>query len=66
MIQRAQLSREEWLEALARIIRADIRKMFDSYGTPLPVGVLPSIAVECVDPKGPSLTPSHDWPMLRE
>lgn len=29
VIQRAQLSREQWLEALARIILADVRKVFD-------------------------------------
>jgi hypothetical protein len=27
VIERAQFSREEWLEALVRIIRADVRKM---------------------------------------
>ena len=37
VIERAQFSRKEWLEALVRIIRADIRKMFDSYGKPLPI-----------------------------
>jgi hypothetical protein len=36
VIERAQLSREEWLETLVRIIRADIRRMFDLYGRPLP------------------------------
>lgn len=40
VIDRAQLSREEWLETLVRIIRADVRKMFDSYGTPLPIVLL--------------------------
>src|SRR5687767_6348029 len=35
IIERAQLSREEWLERLARICRADIRKMFDEHGNPL-------------------------------
>lgn len=30
VIERAQLSRDEWLEALVSIIRADVRKMFDS------------------------------------
>jgi hypothetical protein len=37
LIRRAQLTREEWLEGLARICLADVRKMFDSYGKPLPV-----------------------------
>ena len=34
VIQRARLSREEWLEAVARIRLADVRKMFDSHGNP--------------------------------
>jgi len=34
VIQRARMCREEWLEALARICRADVRKMFDSHGNP--------------------------------
>ena len=37
VIERAQMSREEWLEALASIIRADVRKMFASSGKPLPI-----------------------------
>ena len=34
VIERAQLTREEWLERLARICVADIRKMFDSTAIP--------------------------------
>lgn len=34
VIQRARMSREDWLEALARICLADVRKMFDSHGNP--------------------------------
>ena len=37
VIERAQMSREEWLEALVSIIRADVRKMFASSGKPLPI-----------------------------
>jgi len=37
VIERAQLSREQWLDGLARICLADVRKMFDSYGKPLPI-----------------------------
>ena len=40
VIERAQLSREEWLEGLARICLADVRKMFDSWGNPLMVADL--------------------------
>ncbi|MFZ1501862.1 MAG: terminase small subunit [Nitrospira sp.] len=34
VIERAQMCREEWLHALARICRADVRQMFDSHGNP--------------------------------
>ena len=37
VIDRAQLSREQWLDRLARICLADVRRMFDSCGNPLPV-----------------------------
>jgi hypothetical protein len=40
VIERAQLSREQWLDGLARICLADVRKMFDSYGSPVPVADL--------------------------
>jgi hypothetical protein len=52
VIERAQFSREEWLEALVRIIRADIRKMFDSAGNPLPItdlGANEAAAIEAFD-----------------
>ena len=42
VIQRAQLSRDQWLESLARICLADIRRMFDEHGNPLPVTKLGS------------------------
>jgi Phage terminase, small subunit len=42
VIERAQLSRKEWLESLARICLADVRKMFDLRGNPLPVTELES------------------------
>ncbi len=34
MIKRALMSREQWLESLARIAMADSRKMFDALGNP--------------------------------
>jgi phage terminase small subunit len=34
IIQRAMLSREEWLETVWRICLADVRKMFDLHGNP--------------------------------
>lgn len=34
VIQQARMSREEWLERVARICLADVRKMFDSHGNP--------------------------------
>lgn len=37
VIQRAQLTREQWLECLARVILADPRKMFDAHGNPLEI-----------------------------
>jgi phage terminase small subunit len=37
VIERAQLTREEWLEGLARICLADVRKMFDEDGNPIPI-----------------------------
>ncbi len=37
VIERAQLSRAEWLEGLARICLADVRKMFNEYGTPIAI-----------------------------
>jgi hypothetical protein len=52
VIERAQFSREERLEALVRIIRADIRKMFDSSGKPLPITELgdnEAAAIEALD-----------------
>ena len=37
VIERAQLSREEWLEGLARLCLADVRKMFDELGNPIAI-----------------------------
>ncbi len=37
VIERAQLTREEWLGGLARICLADIRKMFDDHGNPIAI-----------------------------
>lgn len=37
VIQRAQLTREQWLECLARVILADPRKMFDAHGNPFEI-----------------------------
>ena len=37
LIRRAQLSREDWLEGLARICLADVRKMFDEQGNPIAI-----------------------------
>ncbi len=37
VIAKAQFSRERWLEHLARIIEADVRKMFDAHGNPLEI-----------------------------
>ena len=34
VIQQARISREEWLERVARICLADVRKIFDSHGNP--------------------------------
>jgi hypothetical protein len=42
VIQRAQLTREQWLESLARICLADVRKMFDEHGNPIPITELGS------------------------
>ena len=47
VIQRALLGREEWLEGVARICLADVRKMFDSQRGE---GASPAITVEFVDP----------------
>ncbi len=37
VIAKAQLSRERWLEHIANIIEADVRKMFDAHGNPLEI-----------------------------
>lgn len=37
VIERAQMSREEWLERLTRTCLADPRKMFDDHGNPLEI-----------------------------
>ncbi|MGC3975886.1 MAG: terminase small subunit [Nitrospira sp.] len=37
VIQRARLTREQWLEGLVRMIIADPRKMFDAHGNPLEI-----------------------------
>jgi hypothetical protein len=37
LIERAQLTRKEWLNRLARICLADVRKMFDPCGNSIPV-----------------------------
>ncbi len=37
VIERAQMTREEWLEKLARICLADVRKMFDEHGNPISI-----------------------------
>lgn len=37
VIQQAQLSREQWLEALVRVVRFDVRKMFDAHGNPMEI-----------------------------
>lgn len=34
VIQQARMRRQEWLERVARICLADVRKMFDSHGNP--------------------------------
>lgn len=41
VIQKAQLSREKWLEHIAHIIESDVRKMFDNHGNPLEITALP-------------------------
>lgn len=37
VIERATLSREEWIEDAVKMYRADPRKLFDKFGNPLPV-----------------------------
>jgi hypothetical protein len=37
VIERAQLTREEWSERLAHICLADIRRMFDEHGIPIAI-----------------------------
>src|SRR5688500_15930448 len=37
VIERARLSRHEWLNALACICLADVRKMFDEHGYPIAI-----------------------------
>jgi hypothetical protein len=37
VIERAQLSRNQWLESLALICLADVRKMSDEYGNPITI-----------------------------
>lgn len=41
VIQKAQLSRERWLEHITHIIESDVRKMFDNHGNPLEITELP-------------------------
>ncbi len=41
VIAKARLTREQWLEQLARLILFDPRKMFDSHGNPLEITELP-------------------------
>lgn len=33
----AQLTRQQWLERIARVARFDVRKMLDAHGNPLPI-----------------------------
>jgi hypothetical protein len=40
LIEQAQMNRLEWLESLVRIIRSDVRKMFDSSGKAIPITAL--------------------------
>lgn len=40
VIAKAQMSRERWLDHLANIIEADVRKMFDAHGNPLEISEL--------------------------
>jgi phage terminase small subunit len=37
VIQRARMTREQWVEALASICFADVRKMFDVHGNPVEI-----------------------------
>jgi phage terminase small subunit len=37
VIQRARMTREQWVEALAAICFADVRKMFDIHGNPIEI-----------------------------
>ena len=37
VIAKARLTREQWLERLARIVLFDPRKMFDSHGNPIEI-----------------------------
>lgn len=37
VIQRARMTREQWIEALASICFADVRKMFDVHGNPIEI-----------------------------
>ena len=66
LIRRAQLSREEWLEGLARICLADARKMFDSSGNRLAVTELgPNEAAAIMAFEVFSRTESSDEPQAR-
>lgn len=37
VIAKAQITRERWLEHIASIIEADVRKMFDNHGNPIEI-----------------------------
>lgn len=41
LIERAVMSRQAWLDSIARIAQADSRKMFDTHGNPLEITELP-------------------------
>jgi hypothetical protein len=67
VIGRALLSHEEWLEALVRIIRADVRNMFDTHGTPLPITFLgpnEAAAIAAFEVRG-TMAASSDVPDAR-
>ncbi len=40
VIAKAQLTREQWLESIARIAMSDPRKMFDAHGNPMEIAEL--------------------------
>ena len=66
LIEPAQLSRDQWLELLARICLADIRKMFDEHGNPIAITKLAdSEAAAIAAFEAFSDTESSDEPQLR-